>query len=103
MTPDIDQAILRASWDDHTLADMLFMPVAMLRVGRRHLSKPVTPPPLPRKYRHALPSAPWEPDLDDWIMKAHDGGMCWREIAGKLGRTMTSVKSRARRIRGAKE
>jgi hypothetical protein len=94
MTPDIDQAILRAGWDDRTLADMLLMPVGMLRQRRHELSTDV---PRPSKV-----GISWTPEQDAWLSKAYSNGMTFADIALHMGRTKNSVLSRSRRLRGVK-
>jgi hypothetical protein len=89
-----DAAILRAGWDDRTLADMLFMPVGMLRQRRQELSGKA---PMPSKV-----DVSWTPEQNEWLAQARANRMTFEDIAQNMGRTKNSVVSRSRRLRGIK-
>lgn len=89
-TPEEDAAILRGGWDDRTLADMLFMSVTTLRDRRAELTCS------PREA-----GAYWTSEEDALISAAREKRTRYKVVARQLGRTVSSVQRRERRIFGA--
>jgi len=92
-----DEIILLDQCDDRTLADLLFMPVAMVRDRRRELTQPPKLPYVRRRPPPKLAKFRFTEDERNQLLGLCDKGLPVREIARRLDRSPRSV----RRIRNA--